>query len=184
MTEAIQIGAADDDDALIARWRGGDERAASLLVERHAAAVARFVGSLGARSDAEEVVQDTFVRAFRSLDRFRGESSLRSWLLAIARNLVRDRRRATRGWRAVTEVEESHAATEHDPLDELVADESAARMRRAVARLTALQREVFALRVSEGLSYREIAGIAGTTEGAARVHYFNAVRAIKEFLDE
>jgi RNA polymerase sigma-70 factor (ECF subfamily) len=50
--------------------------------------------------------------------------------------------------------------------------------------LSPTQREVFALRVAEGLSYKEIAEAVGTTEGAARVHYHNAMRAVKEFLDE
>jgi RNA polymerase sigma-70 factor (ECF subfamily) len=50
--------------------------------------------------------------------------------------------------------------------------------------LSPTQREVFALRVSEGLSYREIAEVVGTTEGAARVHYHNAMRAVKEYLDD
>jgi RNA polymerase sigma-70 factor (ECF subfamily) len=54
----------------------------------------------------------------------------------------------------------------------------------AVATLTRLQREVFTLRVSEGLSYREIADVLDSTEGAARVHYHNAVRRVKEALDD
>ena len=57
-------------------------------------------------------------------------------------------------------------------------------MREAVARLTPTQREVFTLRVAEGLSYKEIAEAVDTTEGAARVHYHNAMRAVKEFLDD
>ena len=65
-------------------------------------------------------------------------------------------------------------------LDGVVADETQERLRRAMARLTATQREVFVLRVSEGMSYREIAAAVDTTEGAARVHYHNAMRAIKE----
>jgi RNA polymerase sigma-70 factor (ECF subfamily) len=64
-----------------------------------------------------------------------------------------------------------------------VADETHGRLREAVERLTPMQREVFTLRVAEGLSYREIAAVAGTTEGAARVHYHNAVRAVKEYVD-
>jgi RNA polymerase sigma-70 factor (ECF subfamily) len=52
----------------------------------------------------------------------------------------------------------------------------------AVDQLTALQREVFTLRVTEGLSYKEIADIVGSTEGAARVHYHHAMRAVKEYL--
>lgn len=173
------------DDALLARWRSGDERAATALVERHAPALARYVASLGARAEAEEVVQDTFVRAFQALDSFRSDSSLRTWLFTIARRLVLDRRRAG-GRRARHEVDAPDApdaAGEHTALDELVAGETQDRLRAAVARLTPTQREVFLLRVVDGRAYKEIARIAGTTEGSARVHYHNAVRSIQEFLD-
>ena len=173
---------------LITRWKGGDERAATQLVERHADAVARFAASVGARVDVEDLVQDTFVRAFASLDSFRGDSSLRTWLFTIARRLLLDRRRAERsrggGSKMQVEVHDADAVTEFDALDGVVADETERRMREAVARLTVTQREVFTLRVAEGMSYREIADAVDTTEGAARVHYHNAMRAIKEFLDE
>jgi RNA polymerase sigma-70 factor (ECF subfamily) len=65
----------------------------------------------------------------------------------------------------------------------MVATETERRVRDAIGKLTPTQREVFTLRVSEGLSYKEIAEIAGTTEGSARVHYHNAMRAVKEFLN-
>jgi RNA polymerase sigma-70 factor, ECF subfamily len=78
---------------------------------------------------------------------------------------------------------EGDAATEFDPLDEYVARETESRMQQALRKLTATQREVFALRVSEGLSYREIAELTGTTEGSARVHYHNALRMMKERLN-
>jgi len=173
---------------LIARWKSGDQRAATELVERHAKAVARFVASVGARVDVDDLVQDTFARAFASLDSFRGESSLRTWLFTIARRLVLDRRRSERrrggGARMQVEVQGADAVTEYDALDAVVADEAERRMREAVAHLTPTQREVFTLRVAEGLSYREIAEAVDTTEGAARVHYHNAMRAVKEFLDD
>ena len=173
------------DDALLARWRGGDERAATALVERHGPALARYLGSLGARDDVEELVQDTFVRAFEALDSFRAESSLRTWLFTIARRLLLDRRRAgTR--RALHEVDAPEglvAAGEHTALDELVAGETHERLRAAVERLTPTQREVFLLRVVEGRAYKEIAQIARTTAGSARVHYHNAIRSIRGFLD-
>lgn len=172
------------DSALIARWRGGDERAATLLVERHARSLGRFIASLGVRADVEEVVQDTFVRAFGSLDRFRAESSLKTWLFTIARNLVRDRIRSDRSRRDTVPIEDSDSVTEGDALDETVAEETAARLRLAVDRLTPMQHDVFTLRVSEGMSYKEIAQVLGSTEGAARVHYFNAMRSVKEFIDE
>jgi RNA polymerase sigma-70 factor (ECF subfamily) len=184
MTEPNPKGDEQSDLELIARWRGGDERAATELVARHAPALARFAMSCGAGGDAEEVVQDTFVRAFGSLDTFRGDSSLRTWLFTIERRLMLDRRRADRRRPPDVELQESHAVTAHDALDAVVARESRDRLRLAVGRLSPTQREVFTLRVGEGLSYKEIAEAIGTTEGAARVHYHNAMRTMKELLDD
>lgn len=172
------------DAALISRWRGGDQRAASELVARHAPALARFAVSIGERDEIEELVQDTFVRAFASLESFRADSSLRTWLFTIERRLMLDRRRAERHQRNRVELDEGHAVTEYDALDGVVAVETEARVREAVQKLSPTQREVFVLRVTEGRSYREIAEIAGTTEGAARVHYHNAMRTVKEYLDD
>lgn len=184
MTDPTRGSDDRQDLELIARWKAGDERAATELVERHAAALARFAVSSGERNDVDELVQDTFVRAFNSLDGFRGDSSFRTWLFTIQRRLLLDRRRSEKRRRDRTEVQEGDAATEYDALDSLVADETHAKLKAAVDRLSPTQREVFALRVAEGLSYREIAEAVGTTEGAARVHYHNAMRAVKEFLDE
>ena len=172
------------DSSLIQRWKEGDERAATALVERHAAALARYVGSLGERDAADEVVQDTFVRAFASLEHFRGDSSLRTWLFTIARRLVVDRRRAFRRRREVGTLEDVDAATEYTALDGLIASEAQRKVWGAVGKLSPTQREVFLLRVNEGLLYKEIADVAGTTEGAARVHYHNALRTVKENLNE
>ena len=172
-----------EDAVLLGRWRGGDERAATILVLRHTPPLARFVASLGERHEVEEVVQDTFVRAFASLEGFRGDSSLRSWLFTIARNLVRDRMRGRAKRYRIVPIEEGHAVTENDALDVAVSDETGARLSRSLDTLSPMQREVFTLRVSEGLSYKEIAAVVGSTEGAARVHYHNAMRAIKEFID-
>ena len=184
MTHDPRSGGDQRDLELIARWKAGDERAASELVERHASALARFAVSTGERSDVDELVQDTFVRAFGSLDGFRGEASFRTWLFTIERRLLLDRRRGERRQRDRLEIKEDDAATQYDALDAVVADETERRLREAVEHLSPTQREVFALRAGEGLSYKEIAEAVGTTEGAARVHYHNAMRAVKEFLDE
>ncbi len=183
MPEPIAATNEPEDAVLLERCRRGDERAATVLVRRYSPSVARFVASLGERQEVEEVVQDTFVRAFASLDGFRGDSSLRSWLFTIARNLVRDRVRSRARKYQVVPIEESHAVTEHDALDAAVSDETERRLGEALELLSPMQREVFTLRVSEGLSYREIAAVVGSTEGAARVHYHNAMRSIREFID-
>ncbi len=174
----------ETDVDLIRRWRGGDTTAATRLVERHGPALARFVTGEGERESVDEVVQDTFVRAFGAIDNFRGDSAFRTWLFTIAKRLVLDRRRSERRSRIVATVEEGDAVTQYDALDAMVADESARRVRSAVDSLSPKQREVFVLRVEQGLSYKEIADLIGSTEGAARVHYHNAMRAVKEFLDD
>jgi RNA polymerase sigma-70 factor (ECF subfamily) len=184
MTDPGRSGGDSRDAELIAQWKAGDQRAASALVERHASALARFAASCGAREDIDELVQDTFVRAFGSLDGFRGDSSFRTWLFTIERRLLMDRGRADKRRPQSMEIAEEDAATEYDALDDLVADEANVRVRVAIERLTPTQREVFVLRVTEGLSYKEIAEAVGSTEGSARVHYHNAMRAVKEFLDD
>ena len=177
------VGEATDAE-LIQRWKNGDQRAATSLVERHAPALARFAASQGARQDIDELVQDTFVRAFNSIDGFRGDSSFRTWLLTIERRLMLDRRRSEKRRPDKVEIQEGDASTQFDALDGMVADEARKRLTEAVTKLSPTQREVFTLRVAEGMSYKEIADAVGTTEGAARVHYHNAMRAVKESLDD
>ena len=184
MSEAQRAEEDAADQDLLARWRRGDQRAATALVARHAPSLARYAASQGAGERAEELVQDTFVRAFGALEGFRGASSLRTWLFTILRRLVVDARRAGRVERRRTALTGEEPATSFGALDVVVAGETAARIRHALASLTPTQREVFTLRVSEGLSYKEIAEVAGTTEGAARVHYHNAMRAVKEYVDD
>ncbi len=172
------------DIALIERWKGGDQRAAAEIVERHAQALARFAASSGEREEVDELVQDTFVRAFNSLDSFRADSTLRTWLFTILRRLMLDRKRAEKRRRNQVELDEGHAAQAYNALDALVADETAGQVQRAIERLSPLQKEVFILRVTEGMAYGEIAKLVGSTEGACRVHYHNAMRSVKEFLDD
>ena len=184
MTDPDRSGGDPRDTELIAAWKAGDQRAATELVQRHASALARFAASCGARDDIDELVQDTFVRAFASLDGFRGESGFRTWLFSIERRLLIDRLRAERRRPQAAELMDDSASTSFDALDSMVGGEAVAKVRKAVERLTPTQRDVFVLRVTEGLSYKEIADSVGTTEGAARVHYHNAMRAVKDWLDE
>jgi RNA polymerase sigma-70 factor, ECF subfamily len=180
-------GRGDDgsaDLALIARWKGGDQRAAAEIVQRHALALARFAASSGEREEVDELVQDTFVRAFNSLDSFRADSTLRTWLFTILRRLMLDRKRSEKRRRNQVELDEGHAVQEYDALDALVADETELQVRKAIERLSPLQKEVFVLRVTEGMAYGEIATLVGSTEGACRVHYHNAMRSVKEYLDD
>jgi RNA polymerase sigma-70 factor, ECF subfamily len=177
-----QAEAPPPDAALIAAWRGGDEQAAAELVERHARALARFLAGAGApEADVDDLVQETFIRAFRSVDRFRGQCRFRTWLLTIGGNVLKDfGRRAAR--RKVVPLEEGVRDRTGDPHDHAEASEAEAMLAEGLKKLPRLQREVFLLRAQQGLEYEEIAAALATTPGAARVHYHHAVRRLKELV--
>jgi RNA polymerase sigma-70 factor (ECF subfamily) len=170
------------DADLIRAYAGGDERSATELVRRHASAVLRFLAGAGADpGELDDLVQETFIRAFRALARWRGEASFRTWLLTIATNLLRDSHRRRRG-REVLSLEEREVEAGDDPAATLDARETERRLAEGLTRLPRMQREVFLLRAQQGLAYGEIATTLGTTPGAARVHYHHAVKRLKEYV--
>jgi RNA polymerase sigma-70 factor (ECF subfamily) len=129
----------------------------------------------------EDLVQETFFRAFRRLESWRGEASFRSWLLTIARNLLKDHYRSRKG-RQVISIYDQEIPDRADPHADLATGEAEERLRQGLASLPRLQREVFLLRAQQGSEYDEIAAILGTTPGAARVHYHHAVKRLKELI--
>src|SRR5437899_5368115 len=168
------------DAALIRAWQGGDEQAAAELVGRHAWHLARFLAGAGApEADVDDLVQETFIRAFRSVDRFRGQCQFRTWLLTIGGNVLKDfGRRAAR--RKVMPLDESVRDVTGSPHDHAVASEAEEMLIAGLQQLPRLQREVFLLRAQQGLGHEETAAALATTPGAARVHYHHAVRRLKE----
>jgi RNA polymerase sigma-70 factor, ECF subfamily len=173
------------DAALIAAWRDGNEQAAAELVARHATALARFLAGSGApESELDDLVQDTFIRAFRSVDRFRGQCQFRTWLMAIGGNVLKDfGRKQSRGGRQIMPLDESVRDERGDPHEHAEATEAESLLADGLQQLSRLQREVFLLRAQQGLEYEEIAAALATTAGAARVHYHHAVRRLKEIVE-
>jgi RNA polymerase sigma-70 factor, ECF subfamily len=172
------------DSDLVAAWQRGDELAASRLVERHSVALGRYLAASGAATeDVDDLVQDAFFKAFRGLEGWRGEGSFRGWLFRIGQNVLRDRFRGRgRSRKIFVEFGDHDHPDIADPAGELAADETARALERGLERLGRLQREVFLLRVQQGLDYEEIAAALGTTRGAARVHYHHAVKRLKEWV--
>jgi RNA polymerase sigma-70 factor (ECF subfamily) len=170
------------DAALAGAYRQGSQQAATELVRRHAGALGRFLYGSGAMAaDVDDLVQEAFFRAFRSLDSWRGEGSMRSWLFTIGGNLLRDEFRRAKG-RKMLPLDDRDVPDHADPQGDLVAAEAEKRLREGLAALPRLQREVFLLRVQQGSAYDEIAVALGTTPGAARVHYHHAVKRLKELI--
>ena len=175
----------DPDQPLVRASLGGDLQAFERLVERHRDVVFRMAARLvGSDEEAEDVTQDTFLRAFHRLDRYRGEAPFRSWLLRIGHNT------------AVTYVTAKRAPS-HSPLDALADDVAAVeqqggpaerlerrerrdRLDKKLKGLGRTHRTVLVLRDIEGLSYEEIARVTDTPIGSvkARLH-----RARGEFID-
>jgi RNA polymerase sigma-70 factor (ECF subfamily) len=190
----VNVTDTDKDIRALERVRAGDRDAFRSLVERHQEAVYSFVLRLVRSPDvAEELAQETFVRAFVSLQSFRGASRFRTWVIQIALNLVRDRRRTT-GRRPVLvsldEVKQCaersdasvHAGATLDPELKLAHAELISRLGSALDSLPQEYREVFVLKHVEGLAYEEIATITGVSIGALKVRAHRARLRLREWL--
>src|SRR2546425_10836238 len=123
------VAAVPTDAALIAAWHGGDEPAAAELVRRHARALARFLTGAGAlEADVDDLVQETFIRAFRALRRFRGQCQFRTWLMTIGGNVLKDAHRRSRRARVVP-LGDDLRDTDGDPHEQAGGDEAEQRLR-------------------------------------------------------
>ena len=175
-----------DDTELVRQAREGDQKALERLVDRHQGVVYRFLlGFLKDEDGAADATQDTFLKALNRLGGFRGESSFRTWLLAIARNeaLGTIRSHSRRKEEALTDAE-GLADGELAPDQRAVREEELRRIRGALDRLPEKQRLSVALRLFDGLSFREVAEIIGSTEGAARVNYHYGIGRLREWLHD
>lgn len=179
--------APDDGDAeLVGRAREGDSSALDRLVSRHHEVAFRVArGVLGDDELAADAVQDGFLKAFRSLDRFRGEARFRTWLLSIVVNEARGTLRSRRRKRESALDAVGPIADESTPVDEVVMVRAEAdRARTMVEELPEKQRMAVTLRIDEGLSFREIGELIGSSEGAARVNYHHGIRRLRERMSE
>jgi RNA polymerase sigma-70 factor (ECF subfamily) len=176
-------GAVTTDAELLERVRSGDERALEALVRRHQDAAYRVALSLlGSEADAADAAQEGMLKAIRGLDRFRGDASFRTWLLSIVANEARTlQRRSTRRREAPLEED---VPGEAGVADEVAVRAEAERARGLLARLPEKQRLAVQLRVDEGLSFREVGEVIGSTEGAARVNYHHGIRRLRELMSQ
>lgn len=172
------------DAALVERARAGDDAALSALVRRHQDAAFRVALSITRDEDtAQDVVQEAFVKAFRALDRFRGDAAFRTWMLTITANegrgaLRKRKRRAETSIDGLAPIE----VDEPSPADLAELASESARAREMLENLPEKQRLSIALRIDEGLSFREIGDVIGSSEGAARVNYFHGIRRLRELM--
>ncbi len=155
------------------------------VVRLHWSRVFRFaLASLRDRDAAETVAQDCFLRAYHSRERFRGDSSVVTWLLQIAVNLVRDRARNRRlqFWKRTQQADVDFEAVldgNTSPEARALANEQLRAVWNASESLPARQRTVFLLRFVEDMDLLEIAAATGMKEGTVKVHLFRALQSVR-----
>jgi len=164
------------------------------IVRRHQRRVYRFLFMLLRDAhEADNLTQECFLRAYQSLATFRGESSLETWLLRIAANLVRDHacNRKRSFWKRLLGMgDDEHSAAARvasphpSPEQQLLAREDVQAIWRAVDELSEQQRAVFLLRFVEGLELSEIAETLSLRVGSVKSHLFRALQSVRARLKE
>ncbi len=195
-----QAGAADWTDvgvreaALIQRCASGDETAFAEVVAEHQRMVVQLaMNLLGDRDEALDLSQDVFIRVFRTIGQFRGQSQLRTWIYRIAVNQARNRHRFWRRRRRSDQVSldahvEAHGdficGSEVGPDRILQQKELAARLQDALDALPFDQRTAIVLREVDGLSYDEIAFSLGVAVGTVKSRLTRARQTLRAGLRE
>ena len=173
----------ESDAAVVKRVLNGEVEAFSILVERYFDHYVRFaIHLVGNREDAEEVVQDTFLRAYRALGRYEERERFGAWLLRILVNRARTvsaiGRRRERMFpdqpnQTLPEVSEAHPADRAALREEVW---------RALSQLGTDQREAFLLHYVEGLSYEEMAAVTGSGVSALKMRVKRSCDRLREIL--
>jgi len=185
-----ELDSAASDGAIVARIRGGDPDAYRLLVERHGRSVFRLAFRMtGNEQDAEDVVQETFLRAFKQLARFEDRASFGTWVYRIAANYSLDliRARKPQKERQMTEDAEDVMATivssAPGPDRLLVSGRIQQTLDTAMGELSQQERTAFVLRHFEGQSIEEIGGTLGLGTNATKHSIFRAVQKLRKALE-
>jgi len=181
------------DAELVARLQAGDQMAYAQLVEQHAGQIYRLaLRMMGNEADAEDVLQETFLSAFKSIDRFEARSSLSTWLYRIASNAALMRLR--RSEPEQVSVDEPVEREDGDlvprqffdfcclPEEDFLRDEAREELQRAIAELPPTLRSVFVLRDIEGLSTEEAAHALDLSVSAVKSRLMRARLKLRERL--
>lgn len=182
-TSDPSVWATADDAALVAACLANQRDAFDVIVERHRRHVYqlcyRYVGN---HEDAADLAQDVFIRAYKGLKGFKGQATLSTWLYRIAVNVCLNRMALkTPRAEALEPLEQEDQNVEHADVG-LLRGERAAEVRAAIRQLPRKQRATLILRVYHDLPHEQIAGILGSSVGAAKANFFHALANLKKLL--
>lgn len=190
---------ADCDAELVRRFNAGDETAFNEIMDRHSGKILGLgINLLRNRADAEEIVQDTFVRVYRGLAEFRGDSSLATWMYRIALNLARNRywyffRRRRKDMVSIdralgdetdTTLGDFISTERGDPAQETATNEFSELISICMEKLDSRHREILIMRNTRQLSYDEIAQALGINVGTVKSRIARARESLRKSLAE
>jgi RNA polymerase sigma-70 factor, ECF subfamily len=173
------------DIELVQEVRNGRRQAYTELMRRYQERVywvaRRIVGS---HDDADDVVQETFVKAYLALGEFRGDSSFFTWIYRIAVNLSLNalRKRQVLNYLHESELLSRILPSTDDPGKDLENAETESALARAVATLPEKQKAVFVMRYYDEMTYEEIGRVLKTSVGGLKANYFHALRKVREYM--
>ena len=182
------------DLSLVERCRANDETAFNEVVTRYKAKVYNYLYRMtGSSDDAEDLTQEVFIRMYTSIDSFRSQSSLNTWLFRIASNLCVDRFRRAKNRTAAYSLDEpilggetdgghEFPDTTYEPQRLLENVEMAEQIQRALAQLPEKLRATLILHDVEGMPYEEIAQVVGCPLGTVKSRLFNARMQLRQKL--
>ncbi len=175
-----------DENALIEKAKAGDGRAFEQLVKLHYRTVYntayRYMNDHGG---ADDVTQDTFMKAYSALESFRGESSFKSWLIRIAGNTALNAIRAAGGSkRQYVDINDVDLASKNQGYGDMERNQTAQMLKKAIAGLPDKQRQALELRIYDDLSFIEVAEIMGSPFDTAKANFRHAIMNLKKILSE
>jgi len=186
-----------DERPLVAQAKQGDFRAFTQLVDAHKAKIFALARKLaGNEQDAEDIVQESLLKAIDNIDMFRGDASFGTWLFSIALNearghLARQKRRELRSIEEYLPAQESHTTDVStsqrlsdwaDPHSKLESEELQRIIDQGLSDLPYIYREAFVLRYVEDLSVKEVAEMIGESEAATKSRILRARLALRDYL--
>ncbi|MCZ6776718.1 MAG: sigma-70 family RNA polymerase sigma factor [Ignavibacteria bacterium] len=172
---------------LVQEVRNGKRQAFTELMRRYQQRVywtARRI--VGRHEDADDVTQETFIKAYLALGDFRGDSSFFTWLYRIALNLSLNavRKQQMLKYLRQSDIINRILPARANPDQELEAKETESRLQQAIAFLPEKQKAVFVMRYYDGMSYEDISKVLKTSVGGLKANYFHALRKIQEFIKD